>query len=252
MLASSAQHACCLRRKRFPFRYSLLHRLPIEIGLYCLMASAAKCSRQACMWCKCCRQDVPGLISPGEKCYCCARCGSVLVAEPAPPLASEAEPAAGNPVEAGEMPARRYDPWELNEQLRHIQRMLQPAGGSRPRAPGAELRWDMPAGSAGPTSEPARWATLLSWPLLALGFGTFTCGAALVVLSLLMARSELWRIGLPTILLGQFGLLLALLVQIAGKRRGRKAADGQLLDLEHQLESIRRRLADGPASRRLV
>src|SRR5437879_669436 len=33
------------------------------------------------MWCKCCREDVPGIASAGEGRFCCARCGSPMGAE---------------------------------------------------------------------------------------------------------------------------------------------------------------------------
>ena len=205
------------------------------------------------MWCKSCRQDVPGLVSPGEKCYCCARCGSVLQVGGA----AGNSPTADRPTEAAIENAApritpRYDPWELNEKLRHIERMLHGGQMARPTRPDAlgrtdaMYRWDSPPAAAPnhPVRPQPAWVRMVSWPLLALGLGIFACGAALVGLSLVGGRGELWRLGLPTVLAGQFLLLLALLVQAAGHYAGRKAANSQVRELDEQLETIRRTLAE--------
>ncbi|HEX4148080.1 MAG TPA: hypothetical protein VHY20_03790 [Pirellulales bacterium] len=205
------------------------------------------------MWCKSCRQDVPGLVSPGEKCYCCARCGSVLQVDGA----ASSPPREQRPIEAAaERVTPRYDPWELNEQLRHVQRLLDGGQWVRPGRGEASYRRDAPMawGSAGPASAgkdrpQGAWVRIVSWPLLALGLGIGACGAALVGLSLVSGRGELWRLGLPTVLAGQFALLLALLVQTAGHYAGRKAANRQVQQLDEQLETVRRTLAERSSMR---
>jgi hypothetical protein len=200
------------------------------------------------MWCKSCRQDVPGLVSPGENCYCCARCGSVLQAGPAPRTSPPAEEAATIvPPDAGQRVALRYDPWELNERLRHFQRVLHASPPVRQAMPGSNVRWDLPSVcvEAEDPPQPARLLAFVSWSIMGLGVGVFACGAALVGLSLVNGRSDLWRLGLPTVLAGQFALLLALALQLAGHYAGRQAATDQLQRLDEQLESIRRRLIDG-------
>ncbi|HEY5316168.1 MAG TPA: hypothetical protein VIK18_26810 [Pirellulales bacterium] len=148
--------------------------------------------------------------------------------------------------------AVRYDPWELNERLRHMQRVLHAGPLKRQAPPAGDVRRD-PSPAAAETDDPpqpARWVTIVSWPLMALGFGVFACGATLVGLSVTSGRSELWRLGLPTALAGQFGLLLALLLQLAGRSAGRKAATSQVHQLDEQLETIRRRLTGALSDRR--
>jgi hypothetical protein len=212
------------------------------------------------MWCKSCRQEVPGLVSPGEKCYCCARCGSVLQVDnsqsASPPIEHsgrvgrlDAGPLDAGPLDAGQRLAVRYDPWELNERLRHIQRVLHGGPLARQGVPGSNLRGDFsPAtAEADDSPQPARWVAIISWPLMTLGFGVFACGAALVGLGLVNGRSELWRLGLPTVLAGQFALLLALVLQLAGRNLGRKPVSNQVREFDEQLASLRRRLAESGA-----
>jgi hypothetical protein len=116
-----------------------------------------------------------------------------------------------------------FDGWELDEELRHVERLL----ASRSKAaPERQLRID----AAHVTDEPRRSATprgvkpkrrdsqrsgpALVWPLLSLGMMTFVCGGVLVGWSVLSARADLWNIGLPIALLGQIALLAGLALQL--------------------------------------
>ena len=90
------------------------------------------------MWCKQCRQDVPALPSGDKQGLCCPRCGEEVCVAP--------------PKAAGQSPA--YDGWELDEQLRHIEQVLQTAkmkGGEAGAIYHREAsRFDLPhAGTAG-------------------------------------------------------------------------------------------------------
>ena len=77
------------------------------------------------MWCKNGRQDVPGVLSQNDKQFCCVRCGQLLAVAadaPAPP----ADSPAGLLEDQVAAPERtHYDPWEMNEKLRHAERVLQ-------------------------------------------------------------------------------------------------------------------------------
>jgi hypothetical protein len=63
------------------------------------------------MWCKHCRQDVPALPSDDKHSLCCPRCGEAIRVD------------ASTPADQ----ATTYDGWELDEQLRHTERVLQTA-----------------------------------------------------------------------------------------------------------------------------
>ena len=56
------------------------------------------------MWCKQCGQDVPGSATSRAGRFLCPRCGGILAIEAAAPAV--------------------YDGWEMDEQLRHIERLL--------------------------------------------------------------------------------------------------------------------------------
>jgi len=190
---------------------------------------------------------VPGLVSPGEKCYCCARCGSVLQVEKFED-AEQIDFQEVSPRDAGQHAAIRYDPWELNERLRHIQRVLH--NPARQARPGSSLRWEVPpttAPAADEAPQPANWVAIVSWPLIALGFAVFACGAALLGLSLGSGRGDLWRLGLPTLLAGQFALLVALVLQLASRYASHKAIKRQVREADAQWEAIRRRLTESGA-----
>src|SRR3990172_9278511 len=86
------------------------------------------------MWCKTCQQDVPGLISSHAGNYRCSRCGAEFCdrqAGASAPTQTVHDPAQAatwprEPVSAGigPGPPPTYDGWELDEQLRHIERLL--------------------------------------------------------------------------------------------------------------------------------
>lgn len=105
------------------------------------------------MWCRSCRQDVPGIAEQGESRYGCPRCGAVLLNDAGIDLTADLESlraaksaaietsttpaaaaAAEQPVFETVRPAQpepsrittlRWDAanWELNEKLRHVERV---------------------------------------------------------------------------------------------------------------------------------
>ncbi len=91
------------------------------------------------MWCRQCRQDVPAVLSAESKTLCCPRCGKAVCADvhvasaetPETPLPGIAQfPSLdGIAPTAGKLPW--CDGWELDEQLRHIERVLHTAQASR-------------------------------------------------------------------------------------------------------------------------
>jgi hypothetical protein len=202
------------------------------------------------MWCQTCRQDVPGLISPAEKCYCCARCGTVLKAEAHHSSAATTEPAADAVIPEAPSVAVRFDPWELNERLRHIQRVLhhgQPATARMSAMPMAPTE-SMPAPE--PAAKSGVLYTLvgsLAWLLLGTGMMVLVCGGALVVQSLLTGRDELREFGLPAMLGGQSVLMIGLLVFLVRRRAKPPRVSVKAPDMEAELTRIRQRLTTAGA-----
>jgi hypothetical protein len=187
------------------------------------------------MWCKQCRQDVPALPSADKQNYCCPRCGETISVEPS------------------------YDGWEMDEQLRHAERVLQ---SNKLRGREAESiyrreasRFDLPhAGPPtwhAPTAQPparqrktdqADSPTLtgmLAWLAISLGTTAFVCGGILLGWSLITGRQELWTIGLPVTLVGQVALLIGLVLQLDRLWHDNRASAAKLDNVDEQLHDLK-------------
>lgn len=226
------------------------------------------------MWCKTCRQDVPGRASFDEGGYACARCGSTLAADPALltatltanlldqgiDLAAQDEPA---PQLAP--PPCSLDDWEVEDQLRQADRALRqrPRMGVRTASSEKNYRFDPPqirleplGMAAAPRgtqqSEPSprarkarRSGSRLGMLATSLGFTGFACGGVLLGWAWLEDRPELWNLGLPITLVGQCLMLVGLLLQLERLwRSGGDTADKlqevdlQLYDLQHAARAL--------------
>lgn len=198
------------------------------------------------MWCKQCRQDVRGVPSTGQDDYRCPRCGTSFrdrEAETRTPTKTEAaRPKTtariddGTAASVGVEPLPEYDGWELEQKLRHVERVLrrdqpddeQRAASGRQQASrldpahAASAGWHYPAvaqaksarkRTAGDSAaEP--WLPMLTWATLALGVMAFVCGGVLLAWSAASGRQELWTIGMPIALGGQIVLLIGLMLQL--------------------------------------
>jgi hypothetical protein len=78
---------------------------------------------------------------------------------------------------------------------------------------------------------------------LALGLMAFVCGAVLLGWSVAVGRSDLWNLGLPIALVGQFGLLLGLLWQFEGLWQGNRHAADKLDDVDERLDDLKQTAA---------
>lgn len=159
------------------------------------------------MWCSTCRQDVPAIASPkpsagAETPLCCLRCGSSLRAEAAASPQRDSQPAADAFSTAS--PLLELDGWELEEQLRHVERVLAGPAGRSAGLPGHVT-----------PCRPGLLVTLLAWIGLAAGLATLACGSVLSTWGVVAARDDLWRIGMPVALIGQFALLAGLVLHAA-------------------------------------
>ena len=89
------------------------------------------------MWCRNCGQDVPGVPSFEEGEYSCDHCGEPLVpiwpesaTAPQSASVSKEDAAKAGTASTASTAAQRppiYDGWEIDEQLRHVRRVLCPA-----------------------------------------------------------------------------------------------------------------------------
>jgi len=228
------------------------------------------------MWCKQCRQDVPALASPNKGRFCCPRCGERLCADPAAaapqPKAADAEsdpsakhaPAATSHPPAYDLPD--YDDWELDDQLRHIERVLGTAKDrgrrgqrvlrrerSRLDPPHAVVPpWHVAAPAASAISvKPARGRApagpaeggvvlpALIWLALSLGTMAFVCVGILLGWSLCTGRQELWTMGLPVAVCGQVALLVGLLLQLDRLWHHSRTAAAKLDVVDEQLHELK-------------
>lgn len=191
------------------------------------------------MWCKECCQDVLALPSGDQQTLCCPRCGTAVCAD--------LHEANGLPASDDQM--ADYDGWELDEQLHHIQRLLQAAndeGLSRSNNPdGREaVRFDPPVATnrSDKTRKSVggnRVAGFLTWLALALGTTGFVCGGILLAWSLVAERRELWDVGLPVALVGQIALLVGLVLQIDRLWRDNREAAAKLDDVDEQIHELK-------------
>jgi len=156
----------------------------------------------------------------------------------------------------------KYDGWEIDEQLRHIQRTL--------RGGGAKLALSVDSGGATTRVDPAQAvlpsrhgaiseappeqrhataarpqsfvAAFLTWLLLAVGIVGSVCGGVLSGWSLLAGRPELWTIGMPTMFLGQIVLWVGLALQFERVWHDNRAARRKLAAMDRKLHEMSNRL----------
>jgi hypothetical protein len=229
------------------------------------------------MWCRHCRQDVPALPSADKQSLCCPRCGRAVCSDlhsasgtSATADPSEDDSSGADAATAGKLPL--YDGWELDEQLRHIERVLQSVQAKRRESDAGNrrgaTRFDL-AHSAGPdwhvpavrqpgesrTSGRGRGAGsgVLAWLVLALGTAGFVCGGTLLGWSLATGRQELWSVGLLLGLAGQIVLLAGLVLQIDRLWHDNRATAAKLDNVGQQIHELTAATtvlstAHGPAS----
>ncbi len=210
------------------------------------------------MWCSTCQQDVPAQRSPTTGELSCPRCAAALLrAGKADPTTAEASPGEG---EAPEAAPPRFDPWEFDEQLRHVGRRLRLDGeGSGPVNDAVQReivrldpphlaapQWHVPeaqtkARRRRKRQRPAgrRSSGALAWTALAMGTMVLVCGAMLLVWAVVADRGELWAIGLPAAFVGQVVLLVGLVLQLDRLWRDNRSAAARLKHVDVQLHELR-------------
>lgn len=197
------------------------------------------------MWCIQCRQDVPALPFGDKQGFCCARCSQTL----RPEWPEDADSALA------------YDGWEFDEQLRHIERVLQTTTIKddgvtaiyRREAARFDLPHTEPMAWHVPPTKPSKNKTdtkshktkrgsvlgTLTWTALSLGTASFLCGSILLGWSLATGRQELWTVGLPVAIGGQIVLLIGLVMQIDRLWHDNCTAAAKLDSVDEQLHELK-------------
>jgi hypothetical protein len=214
------------------------------------------------MWCTGCRQDVPALPSGDKQTLCCSRCGAAVCADP--------YKTADTSTPVDELPG--YDGWELDEQLQHIQRVLQTGNvknrksetfGQREIARFDPPQAGPPAQHVATSNRPGKRrktvrrrravSDIFTWFAVALGTTSFVCGGVLLIWSLATGRHELWNVGLPVAVVGQIALLVGLVLQIDRLWCDNRQAAAKLDDVDQQIHELKTTTmllstSQGPAS----
>jgi hypothetical protein len=174
-----------------------------------------------------------------------------------------------------EKPPACVDDWELDDDLREAQRMIEAvrfqAGGARGSLPinqtdqcrGVDpahdaladwhahvkippaMRTGLAANSAGTNRESNRRdqttgrSPALCWVAYSLGLMSFVCGAVLLGWSLFAGRADLWNYGLPMALAGQAVLLMGVVLQMDFLWNSNRKTNETLGDLDEGLDDLK-------------
>lgn len=214
------------------------------------------------MWCKNCRQDVPGVAGHGPGRLGCIRCGAVLTAEVTAHNVGVAElsnfglelghvqpsrPQARTRQTIESKPPVDLDDWSLDSDLGDLEplisarRALEKPVTRFDAAPAQPLPAPASFGSpAEPTTSRNRPDTsLLAWSFFAIGLMAFMCGVVLLVWSFAEGRSELWGLGMPITVGGQVALLLGLVLQLERIWQGNRQTVDRLEQVDAQLGDLK-------------
>ncbi len=223
------------------------------------------------MWCLSCQQEVPAVASTADATVRCAQCQSELPASEdtnedrvnQPSLTTTAptkDPSVGLETDtlkgATDASPRFWESWELAEDLRAADRLVNLLGIHRADAP-HEIQADSAAmtseppfqsfdqtpGTNSPAARPGRKrhrGSFITWSILSLGLMTFAFGAVLLGWSFWMDRADLWQLGMPFTLAGQAALVIGLALQLDGLWRSNQSTVQTLGALDNQLEELRR------------
>ncbi len=176
------------------------------------------------MWCSICRQDVPGSLVPGGGQYSCPRCGEMMPSSDGRPAETpQEEPQEAGPSIAKPPPTSDYDEWEMEERLRHLDRVYarNPLSGPLSRSGTPQFRIDSQHPPV-PREQPVRvrpaearpsWLARLGRLGLGLGLAITVCGACLMIWAHHGGRPDLMPIGVPIAVAGLVLLLVGLVFQ---------------------------------------
>ena len=209
------------------------------------------------MWCATCQQDVSSPANAGAEPARCGKCGhEVAKCEQPGPRAPNASPTRGEGrTKAPSTKPRLADDWELEADLRGVERLLgtlkasglprrsDVAAAAIHNSPVESLSTRLHAAHAEATGWHAAAARpkshSLAWGVLAISLATFACGAVLLGWSFVADRADLWPIGLPLALIGQAGLIIGLVLQLDGLWQSNRQTAETLSELDGELSRVR-------------
>jgi hypothetical protein len=218
--------------------------------------------RELEMWCSNCGQDVPGIASKqAEGQTVCARCGTQVGNKTCGETGNNHVESCADML-AGDIPPMELDDWELDEDLRTADRLINEVDGE----PGAvepqgmehtieayhkAVRgWhtqlsDRPTVSGASASpkfvkhRPRVRISLLAWSAISLGLMVLVCGSVLLTWGYLFGRGELWSLGLPIALGGQAVLLLGIFLHMESLWQNSRKTSKSLVELDESVTDLR-------------
>jgi hypothetical protein len=226
------------------------------------------------MWCEHCRQNVTGMVSQAQDCVCCSRCGCALpggmpgesnagnsseadgVPEACAPLpcpaevrddASSERPSAPSPA----LPRPDAERWDMEEDLRHIERLLRRDGAHRELSTfnlGTALATDCaslsPASGATARDSASSVRAGIAWLLLCAGLAATACGLMLLAWHFFAHRADLLTPGLACAAAGQLVLLCGFLILPSAGSEAPPRADAshpaQWLEVHRRIDEMLR------------
>lgn len=176
---------------------------------------------------------------------CCARCGQAL--------------ARGVNTHQAEVPFEdlpdfvELEDWEFAETIQEAERLVRTVTTDLNDTYRKQKRWDPPHDFRRPASsrlpaashkaqrddDPTTGSHSVPWLVLAMGLGVFVCGAALVAISLVSQRPQLWQLGLPLVLGGQVAVLAVVVSQLDAVWNSNRATFVALHSMDEQVRQLR-------------
>lgn len=211
------------------------------------------------MWCGHCEAEVAGIVSSGDdRQLICARCQQQVEDPSAASFSDSLENLPGGP------PGLRLDMSHLRENLRAVDRLLEsltlstlpseplPSQEVRPKAQVRQVKRTRPTEMHGaakeevpPSPAPASdELPAINWLVGGvLGTGTVTlCGGALLSLASMIRDLPLaWNLGLPSLLLGQAGVIVGLVLYADSLATREEELSEQLAKLRQAKPGLRKK-----------
>ena len=223
------------------------------------------------MWCKQCRQDVPGVPSKSGKPRC-LRCGVFITGDVAVDDSShfaegvQAMAEYGLDLDPGKSddakPEMDFDDWDFDPDLRSFKKTQaaycatkSSAGSSAGEHPfnlnapayqawqsqmHLEQRLAGPAYQTAASSIPQpKRTSWLAWAVTSLGMMAFTCGGVLLGWSYVSGREDLWNLGVPAAVGGQIALLIGLVLQLERIWQSHRYAVDKMEEVDERLADMK-------------
>ena len=221
---------------------------------------------------------MPAVAGAADEKPCCIRCGAVVLAgRPKAPTFAVAEtatvalastsasadavsleapspetalPIVDAPSFTIRAPLSSFDTWALDEQLRHVDRILSGArfktevrpehtdAASPVPAPRAALWKKKSKTIAASAKAPPTLRTRVAWMIVAAGAAALAIGICMLCAGALMVRARWQSFGLPITLLGQVALLFGMMLQLDLVWHGKREMASKLYRFQKRLGDL--------------